>query len=111
MPATIVVGSKNILTSTFDTTAKTLKILGCTAFDLTAADLVYVWDTTTSSAIQSTTVQNVVSCTRSWVAGAPVFTYLFSALPAGVANGDTLLIYLQIPEFALNYLALQKLIP
>lgn len=109
MPATIVVGSKNILTSTFDTTAKTLKIANCTAFDLTLADLVYVWDTTQSKEIQSTTVQNCISCVRTWVAGSPIFTYTFSSLPSGVANGDTLLIYLQVPEFALNYLVLQKI--
>lgn len=109
MPATVLVGSKNILTSTFDTTAKTLKIANCTAFDLTLADLVYVWDTTQSKEIQSTAVQNCISCTRAWVAGSPVFTYTFSSLPSGVANGDALLIYLQVPTEFMDFLVLQKI--
>lgn len=106
MPARILVGGTNKLSTTLDTTAKTLKIAGCTAFDLTQSDLEYVWDSTTSSAFS---MNNVVSCVRTWVAGAPIFTYTFSALPAGVANGDTLLVYIQIPTDFLNFLTLQKI--
>lgn len=105
--ATILVGnSNNILTSTLDTTAKTLKIANCTGFDLTQSDLQYVYSTTQSVAFST---NNVTGCTRTMVAGLPVFTYTFSALPAGVANGDTLLIYLNVPQEMMNFLVLQKI--
>jgi len=106
--ATILLGNKNnILTATFDTVAKTLTIANCTAFDLTLNDLEYVYSTTASEEIQSATVQNCISCTRAWVAGMPVFIYTFSTLPAGVANTDTLLIYLQVPQVFMDFLQLQ----
>jgi len=105
--AQILVGnSNNILTSTLDTTAKTLKINNCTAFDLTQSDLQSVWDTTTSSAFSMT---EVLSCVLTTVAGLPVFTYTFRTLPAGVANGDTLLVYLQVPQVMMDFLVLQKI--
>lgn len=106
MASRVLVGTNNVLTSTFDTTAKTLKINGCTAFDLTQESLEYIWDTTTSAEIP---IGPVTGCTRAWVAGSPVFTYTFASLPSGVANGDTLLIYLQIPAMFTDFMVLQTL--
>lgn len=106
MASRLLVGTNNVLTSTFDTTAKTLKINGCTAFDLTLESLEYIWSTTASKEIP---VSPLTNCVRTWVAGSPVFTYTFASLPSGVANGDTLLIYLQIPAMFTDFLVLQTL--
>ncbi len=104
--ARILLGNKNnILTATLNTTAKTLVIANCTAFDLTQSDLEYVYDVTTS---QEFDLKQVVSCVRTWSGGLPIFTYTFARLPVGaIANGDTLYVYLQVPTQFMDFLQLQ----
>jgi hypothetical protein len=104
--ATIVVGNTNKLSSTLDITAKTLTIAGCTAFDLTLSDLNYIWSSTQSKTLS---VKPAISCVRSWVAGSPLFTYTFESIQSAIANGDTLLVYLQVPQEFMDFLVLQKI--
>lgn len=105
MPGIIQVGVTNNLTATFNATAKTLAIAGCTAFDLTVADMVYVWNTTRSAAFSLTNV----TMARTWSSGQPLFTYTFGTVPTSSADGDTLVIYLQVPTEFMNFLVLQKI--
>lgn len=103
--ANILVGNKNtILSSAFNAAAKTLTISNCTMFDLVLGSLVSVWDSTTSSFFS---MSQAITCTKTNVGGLPVFTYTFSNVPAGVANGDTLVIQLSVPQEMLTPLLLQ----
>lgn len=103
--ATTVLGNKNNpFTAVFSASAKTLAISRCTIFDLTAADLESIYDTTTTSYFR---MDQVISCTRTTVAGLPVFTYLFAVVPAGAADSDTLVIRLQVPDKYIDTLLLQ----
>lgn len=106
MASLILVGNKNnILSSSMDVTAHTITISNCTAFDLTATDMVSVYDTTTSTTIP---LWPITGCTRVMASGLPTFVYQFSkAFPAGTANGDTLLIMLSIPPQFTDFLVQQ----
>lgn len=84
----------NIYTSVFSVSAKTLTISGVTGFDLTDSSLSYIYDVTASKQIPS----QRVTCTLTRVAGKPVWVFLFESLPSGVADGDTLTIYLNVPD-------------
>jgi len=94
-------GIYNKMSAAFDTVAKTLTISGCAGFDLTQGDLISVYNTTRSSNMPIGT--QLISCTLSYVAGLPLFTYLFNTIPAGYANGDTLVIRVQIPDWVAVY--------
>jgi len=87
-------GHNNIYTAALDTTAKTLTISGVLGFDLTDQSLNNIWDTTASKAIPC----NRVTCALTRVSGQPVWVFTFLTLPSGLANGDTLVITLDVPE-------------
>jgi len=103
--ATVLAGNKNnIYTWALSTSAKTLTFSNITGFDLEVSSLQSVWSTNAGKFL--TLGVNVVSCTLSYVAGLPVYTYLFGSIDSGIANGDTLIIRLQIPDAYLDYSAL-----
>jgi len=105
----VIVGdSNNIFTSTLNTSAKTLTINNVTAFPLDLNSLASVWDSTTSSFFDLT---QLTFSSFSWtkVAGIPSYVWTFTTLPAGVANGDTLVIELNIPQNQADYSILQKI--
>lgn len=100
--ATVIVGGKyNLYAATLSTSAKTLTFTNVIGFDLEPASIQEVWDTTQS--VNFTLGLNIISCALTYVTGLPVWIYLFTSLPAGVANGDTLVIRLQIPDTYLLY--------
>jgi len=106
MAAQIICGQNNLLGYTFDVSEKTLAITGCTAFDLVLGSLSSVYNTTTSEDVPK---WSLVSCERTVESGLPVFTYTWEQdFPAGMADSDTLLIYLDIPKQFLDYLVLEK---
>lgn len=106
MATTIVGGKYNQFTTSFNAAAKTLAISGCTAFDLVAADIESIYDTTTTSYFVTS---QTITCARTLVSGLPVFTFTFSSVPAGAANSDTMVIRLQIPDKFADHLLLQVL--
>lgn len=92
-------GAHNLYTAVFSVSAKTLTISNVTGFDLTDSSLSYVYSVTASKQIPS----ERVTCALSRVAGKPVWTFTFFDLPTGLADGDTLVIYLNVPDNAAIY--------
>ena len=104
--ATVLVGNKNnIYVATLSTVAKTLTFTNVTGFDPEMTSIQSVWSVTAGKFL--TLGINVLSCTLSYSAGLPVFTFLFTAIDSGITSGDTLIILLRIPDTALNYSILQ----
>lgn len=99
----IIVGNKNnIFTSTFVASTKTLSIANCNNFPLDLASLVSVYDTTTGSAFN---MLQPITFSWDYVNSQPVFTWVFTTVPAGVANSDTLIITLEVPQNQMEYSA------
>lgn len=93
----IVAGGKfNLLSWVLDTTAKTLVISNAVGFDIEAASIQSIWSTTAS--VAQPVGKNVVSNVLTYVAGLPVWTLTFTTMGAGIANGDTLIILLDVPD-------------
>lgn len=92
-------GKHNIYTAVFSVSAKTLTISGVTGFDLTDSSLSYIYDVTASKQIPS----QRVTCALTRVAGNPVWVFTFFSLPSGVADSDTLTIYINVPDNAAIY--------
>jgi hypothetical protein len=90
----IVGGYNNVFTAVFDESEKTLAISGVSGFDLTEDSLDNIWDTTASKEIPCKRVTMALT----FVAGLPVYTYTFFSLPSGLADSDTLVITLNIPD-------------
>lgn len=93
---TLVGSSNNIYSAALNTTAKTLTFSNVTSFDMFKATLISVYDSTV--ALNFVLGYNIVSVTYSYVAGLPQWVYLFTTLPAGAANGDTLVIFINVPD-------------
>lgn len=89
-------GKYNSYTATLNVSGKTLTIAGVIGFDLTPRSLASIWDASLGTPafipVTGITVANIP------VNGLPVWVYTFPSLPAGVANGDSLVILLDIPE-------------
>lgn len=91
----VILGGKyNLYSAVFSASAKTLVISNCVNFDLTAASMVSVYNTTHAGFFG----QNALTCVKSVVAGLPVFTFQFQTVPSSSADIDTLVIILDIPE-------------
>jgi hypothetical protein len=91
------IGNKyNLFATTLDVTAKTLTITGLIGCDIEPADIQSIYSTTATASF--VVGKNVISTTYSLVAGLPVWVVLFGAIPAGVANGDALVILINIPD-------------
>lgn len=84
----------NIYTAVLSVSGLTLTISNVTGFDLTDSSLSYIYDVTASKQIPSLRV----TCALTRVAGKPVWVFTFETLPTGVADGDTLVIYLNVPD-------------
>lgn len=100
--AQVPVGGKyNVYTATLDVTAKTLVFANVIAWSMENATIKSIWSVTATKAIPLGI--NLTSCTLSYSAGLPIYTYLFVAMPAGVANGDTLNILIDVPDVLMDY--------
>lgn len=84
----------NIYTAVLSVSGLTLTISNVTGFDLTDSSLSYIYDVTASKQIPS----ERVTCALTRVAGKTVWVYTFFSLPSGVADGDVLVIYLNVPD-------------
>lgn len=89
-------GKSNLYAAALNVTAKTLTISNDIGFDIEAVTLQSMYDSTTSSYF--TLGKNILTFTEAMVAGLPVWTITFSAVPAGAANTDTLIILLNVPD-------------
>jgi len=94
-------GKYNLYSTALDTVAKTLTFSNIIGFDLQTPMIKSIWSTTHSVAF--TLGINVSQSVLTYVAGLPVWTITFTTIPAGVANGDTLVILLDIPDALMNY--------
>lgn len=93
----VVLGGKfNLYSAVLSTSAKTLTISGVTSFDIEPATLQSVYSTTATTFL--TLGKNILSCTSSLVAGLPVWVVTFNTIDEGIANGDTFVILLNIPD-------------
>ncbi len=100
--AKILLGNKNNLyTATLNTGAKTLTFNNIIGWDMSATTLVSVYDSTTASYF--TLGKNILSVTYSYVLGLPVWVVTLNVLPVGAANGDTLVILMNVDEVNAMY--------
>jgi hypothetical protein len=98
----VVLGGKyNLYSAVLSTSAKTLTISNVIGFDLEPFSLVSVYSTTHTAYLNLGA--NLLSCERTLVAGLPVFTYTFTAINDSIANGDTFVILLKIPDTLADY--------
>ena len=95
----ILIGTGNSVTTTLDVTAKTLTFSGAYNFDIVPDNSFQVYSTTASKYLYDvdTIPSATASATTSYVAGLVVQVVTFSAIPAGIADGDTLIIYCDCP--------------
>ena len=100
-----IIGKQNSLTQSWAVTAgvATLIISGNFFFDMWEGSLLRVYDVTTSTDISK--FPNL-TFTNSFVAGLPVYQWVFS-VPSGTVTGDTVLVYISLSDLELNNLLLQ----
>lgn len=100
----ILIGNKNnIFTSTFVASTKTLSISNVNNFPLDIASLVSVYDVTTVAAFD---MLQPITFSYAYTNGLPVYSWVFSRIPTGAANGDTLDIIIDIPVSQADYSAM-----
>ena len=100
----IKIGLGNAVTVAFDVTAKTLTFTGAYNFDLYETGI-SVWNTTRSAFMivgqlpgTGDPIVYPPIKTITYVGGLPVQTLTLSSIPAGAANGDTLVITCECPD-------------
>lgn len=109
MPTTIV-GKQNDLTSSWNVSTVagilvgTLVISNNIYFDMGLTDIVRIEDTTASAVFG---INATTTFSNGFTNGLPTYTWVISGLPAGVASGDTLLIYINVTPDQLTNLLLQ----
>ena len=96
----ILIGTGNAVSTTLDTTAKTLTFAGAYNFDIIPSGSFQVYSTTASKYLYDAFSLPSITATasNSFVAGLNIQVVTFSAIPAGIANGDTLVIYVDAPN-------------
>lgn len=99
----IIVGRQNVLTSDFTVvgTQGTLAIKNNNGWDLGITDIIRIENTTRSNEFK---IASTTTFSQAFVAGLPVYTWVFQNLPALTASGDTLLIYLNATLPQANFL-------
>ncbi len=104
----ILVGTGNAISTALDTSAKTLSFSGAYNFDIvpdgnfsvySSTASKWLWGGGTTGAVPGTTAVR----TTSLVAGLTVQIITFNQIPSGVANGDTLIIYVDCPDSIADY--------
>ena len=112
-------GLGNLVTYTFNPTAKTLAVSGAYNFDIEPQNL-EVYDGTLSAYIyggnSTATIVPIVTngplVTRTYSPAAlPLQTVKFSSVPAGAASGDTLAVYCEVADDVAIFNALTHLLP
>lgn len=107
----IKLGLGNLITYTFNPTAKTLAVVGAYNFDIEPQNL-EVYDVALSAYIYGGDSTTTASVSRAFTpVGLPVQTATFSAVPAGAASGDSLSVYCEVPDDVAIYNALVHILP
>ena len=94
-------GKYNLYSAALDTVAGTLTFSNIIGFDLETPMIKSIWSTTHSIGFQLG--YNASQSVLTYVAGLPVWVITFTTIPAGVANGDALVILIDIPDALMNY--------
>jgi hypothetical protein len=104
----ILIGTGNAVSTTLDVTAKTLTFAGAYNFDIVPEGSFQVYSTTASKYLYDAFSLPSITATasNSFVAGLNVQVVTFSAIPSGIADGDTLVIYLDAPDNVATYNAI-----
>jgi len=107
----IKLGLGNLITYTFNPTAKTLAVTGAYNFDIEPQNL-EVYDGTLSAYIYGGNSAATATVARTFIPSSlPLQTVTFSAVPAGAASGDTLAVYCEVPDDVAIYNALVHILP
>lgn len=101
----ILIGTGNAVTTTLNVTAKTLTFNGAYNFDIIPSGSFQVYSTTGGKYLyDAKTMPDVTAiASNSYVGGLNVQVVTFSAIPSGIADGDTLVIYCDCPDPIANY--------
>lgn len=96
----ILIGTGNSVSTVLDVTAKTLTFNGAYNFDIIPSGSFQVYSTTASKYLYDAfSLPNITAtASNSFVAGLNVQVVTFSAIPSGIADGDTLVIYVDCPN-------------
>ncbi len=101
---TVRLGYGNALAAAFDASAKTLTITGLYNCDLTIGNFRSIYNTTRTAYMLGgnetppTTGTPTGVVTTSYSTGVPIITLTLNSVPASSANGDTLIILLDMPD-------------
>jgi hypothetical protein len=107
----IKLGLGNLVTYTFNPTAKTLSVIGAYNFDIEPENL-EVYDIALSAYIYGNNSTTTATVARTYTAAArPLQVVTFDKVPAGAASGDTLSVYCEVPDNVAIYNALTDLLP
>ena len=97
------IGQGNAVSAAFNPTAKTLTFTGAFNFDIEPATM-DVWDSSVSAWVLGGTSTTSASANAITFSGdLPVQTIQLSAVPAGAASGDTLVITCDCPDSVAIY--------
>lgn len=96
--------SSDIFTTTFTPASKTITITGCNSVPLDANSISQLFDTTVSLPFNPANLQ------FTWYRsnGLPVYTWIYSVIPAGSAGTDVLNFLLSIPQNQSQFALQQK---
>ena len=104
-------GLGNLVTYTFNPTAKTLSVIGAYNFDIEPENL-EVYDAALSAYIYGNNSTTTATVALTYTpASRPVQTVTFDKVPAGAASGDTLYVYCEVPDDVAIFNALTHLLP
>jgi len=116
----IKLGLGNLVTYSFNPSAKTLAVTGAYNFDIEPQNLevydgtlsawIYGGDSTASIVAISGSTDQFVARTYS-PASLPLQTVTFSAVPSGAASGDALAVYCEVADDVAIYNALVHILP
>jgi hypothetical protein len=104
-------GLGNLVTYTFNPTAKTLAVTGAYNFDIEPQNL-EVYDGSLSAYIYGGDSTASATVARTYTsASRPLQTVTFDKVPAGAASGDTLYVYCEVPDDVAIFNALVHILP
>lgn len=107
----IKLGLGNLVTYTFNPTAKTLSVTGAYNFDIEPQNL-EVYDGTLSAYIYGGNSTTTATVARTFVASSlPLQVVTFDKVPAGAASGDTLAVYCEVADDVAIFNALVHILP
>lgn len=104
MEQILVNSTSDIYTLNFNAAQKSMTIAGVNNFPLVKDSIAELYDVTNPGYVDLS--QTAFTWFRS--NGLPIFIYIFNAVPAGAANGDTFNLILQLPSWQKEFSLQQK---